>query len=776
MIKAFEQDDVDKSLRYLHVVNNVLSTWNWIYCDNEIEDLLARMSAKCCIDANPTEDPNKRRIVFCDQFGGSFILALQYLRCFIKEGYEILYILCDDSGRFKNMTIIPELESYGNVKVLHIGNEYNIIEKAQQIYKEICVFNPDKLFVHTKSFSSFNLVLPQIKCTKYYIDLGDHAFWVGARHVDYVLPYRQFGAVIDKEKRGFREEQILLMPYYPITDKKEFAGFPKEADGKVVIFTGGDFYKTIDGKNSYWNLIKHILEQNPSAVILGAVKCQTDDTEVFLQRFISENNLYGRFIPIGFRSDINEVFEHCDIYLATCPMSGGLMTQYAAINAKPILQFLTPDMEDNNETEQVICFNDSFPISFTCEKSFLLEAKRLIGDVDYRKKQGKRLYDALIKKEQFDDLLIKTITSNKTQLPIQPYTIHYDNITNWWMEIEKRGFSGLVPYLYGILKQERLLYLVPKMVVDHYVQSLRKRIHPRRWLRLTREWFQRLFFVLDFYLVPDSVALRRQYKKVFGKRLNLDNPQSFNEKIQWLKLHDRKPEYKLMTDKVESKKYVASIIGDEYIIPTLGVWHSFDEIDWDSLPNQFVLKCNHDASSTIIVRDKSKLDKDVARKKLTIALKDDYYMYGRQWSYKGIERRILAEKFMSEEGVDDIIDYKFFCFGGIPRILFVATDRNSKNVEVKFDFFDMDFEHLPFTNGHPHATTAIKKPVCFEKMKELASTLSRNFAHIRVDFYEINGKVYFGEITFYHNGGMVPILPEEWDYKMGSWIDLTPLQ
>ncbi len=308
------------------------------------------------------------------------------------------------------------------------------------------------------------------------------------------------------------------------------------------------------------------------------------------------------------------------------------------------------------------------------------------------------------------------------------------------------------------------------------LQTIKSYIHPRKWWRLTQEWFQYLLFVLDFYLVPDSVALKREYRKVFGKELNLENPQTFNEKIQWLKLHDRKPEYKLMTDKIEAKKYVASIIGEEYIIPTLGSWKSFDEIDWDTLPNQFVLKCNHDAASVIIVRNKSKLDKEAARKKLTAALKDDYYKYGRQWAYKGIERRILAEQFMEQKGAEDLTDYKFFCFNGEPRVLFIATDRYAKDVEVKFDFLDMNFERLPFTNGHPNTEVPLPQPMCFEQMKDLAAMLSKGFAHVRIDFYEINGKVYFGEITFYHNGGMVPILPVEWDYMLGSWINLTPLQ
>lgn len=271
--------------------------------------------------------------------------------------------------------------------------------------------------------------------------------------------------------------------------------------------------------------------------------------------------------------------------------------------------------------------------------------------------------------------------------------------------------------------------------------------------------------------MDDEQYIRRLYKINMGKELNLDPPVTFNEKIQWLKLHDRKPIYTTMVDKYEAKKYVADIIGEEYIIPTLGVWDHFEDIDFDSLPDQFVLKCTHDSGGLVICRDKSKLDKNAAKKKIEKSLKKNFYYTGREWPYKNVKPRIIAEQYMEDESTHDLRDYKIFAFDGVPKALFIATERSSTE-ETKFDFFDAEFKHLPFTNGHPNADIMPAKPETFELMKELAGKLSKGFPELRVDFYEVNGRTYFGELTFSHWSGMVPFNPEEWDKTFGEWIKL----
>ena len=277
-----------------------------------------------------------------------------------------------------------------------------------------------------------------------------------------------------------------------------------------------------------------------------------------------------------------------------------------------------------------------------------------------------------------------------------------------------------------------------------------------------------------FNWIPDEQYLKIAYKIKMGKKLDLDNPQTFNEKLQWLKLHDRKSIYTQMVDKIEAKKIVAEIIGEEYIIPTLGVWEHFDDIDFDQLPDQFVLKCSHDSGGLVICRDKKNLDKAAAKKKIEGCLKHNFYWGQREWPYKNIKPRILAEKYMEDVETKELRDYKIFTFDGVPKALFIATDRGSKE-ETKFDFFDMNFKHLPFTNGHPNAEVMPAKPETFEEMKLLAAKLSQNIPQLRVDFYEVNGRAYFGELTFAHWSGLVPFNPQEWDKTFGDWIRLPEI-
>lgn len=270
--------------------------------------------------------------------------------------------------------------------------------------------------------------------------------------------------------------------------------------------------------------------------------------------------------------------------------------------------------------------------------------------------------------------------------------------------------------------------------------------------------------------IPDKLYLQMLYRREFNKKLDLKNPKTFNEKLQWMKLYDRRPEYTTMVDKFAVKDYVASIIGEEYIIPTLGLWDKPEDIDWESLPDQFVLKCTHDSGELVICRDKSKLDKVAAIKKLRKSLIRNYYKAGREWPYKNVPRRVLAEKYMEDATVGDLPDYKFFCFDGEVKALFIGTERGTG--DVKFDYYDADFNHLDLVQEHPMSGRNLPKPKHFDEMKQLASRLSKGFPQIRVDFYNVNGAIYFGEMTFFHHGGIIPFHPEKWDYIFGSWIDL----
>lgn len=271
--------------------------------------------------------------------------------------------------------------------------------------------------------------------------------------------------------------------------------------------------------------------------------------------------------------------------------------------------------------------------------------------------------------------------------------------------------------------------------------------------------------------LSDKLYLKLLFRHRVGYSLNLDNPRSYNEKLQWLKLNDLHLEYTQMVDKVEAKKYVASKIGEKYIIPTISVYDNVEEIDFDALPKQFVLKCTHDSGGIVVCKDKALLDVEKAKRKLKKGWGKNYYKYNREYPYRDVKPRIIAEQYMEDESGYELKDYKFFCFSGEPQLLFVATDRP---LDTKFDFFDLNWNHLPFTNGHPNNPNPIAKPKNFEEMKDVARKLSQGLPHVRVDLYNVNGKIYFGELTFFHWSGMTPFVPQEWDYKLGELIKLPP--
>ncbi len=291
-----------------------------------------------------------------------------------------------------------------------------------------------------------------------------------------------------------------------------------------------------------------------------------------------------------------------------------------------------------------------------------------------------------------------------------------------------------------------------------------------QWIINPKRFFNGLLLKLS-PILPDKFFLSCMVRVSCGYWPHWKNPKTYNEKLQWLKLYDRRPEYTTMVDKYAVKDYVSKIIGEKYIIPTLGVWDKPEQIDWESLPNRFVLKTTHGGGNTgvVICKDKATFDRQKAIDKLNDSLKQDIYRTLREWPYKNVPRRIIAEQFIESEG-GDLPDYKFFCFDGMVKALFIGTERSSG--DVKFDYFDADFNHLDLVQFHPMSGKQLQKPVCFEEMKQVAAKLSKGIPQVRVDLYEVNGKVLFGEMTFFHHGGVTPFHPESWDYTFGCWIEL----
>lgn len=299
--------------------------------------------------------------------------------------------------------------------------------------------------------------------------------------------------------------------------------------------------------------------------------------------------------------------------------------------------------------------------------------------------------------------------------------------------------------------------------------------------------FRFLFFAKYGFLnhMDDKKYISRLFKINMGFDLNLENPQTFNEKLQWLKLYDRKPIYTTMVDKYEAKKYAADLIGEEYIIPTIGAWDSVEDIDFDSLPNQFVLKCTHDSHGLVICRDKKIFDIKDAKKKLRKALKRNYYYAFREWPYKNVPPRIIAEKYMEDKAdcftsngeimesgeavYRPLKDYKIYTFNGAAKICMINQDRG---IHIRADYFDRDYNWLDFTWAYDHADICPEKPKNYELMYELAEKLAAGTTELRVDLYEVNGRVYFGELTFFDGSGFDRMEPIEWDYKLGSMVAL----
>lgn len=273
-----------------------------------------------------------------------------------------------------------------------------------------------------------------------------------------------------------------------------------------------------------------------------------------------------------------------------------------------------------------------------------------------------------------------------------------------------------------------------------------------------------------FDWMPDEQYIKLKYWACIGRCLSLKNPTSYNEKLQWIKLNDRKCIYTKMVDKFEAKKMAADIIGSEHIIKTLGVWDRFDDIDFSLLPKQFVLKCTHNSGGLVICHDKDELDIDVARMKINHFMKRNYYLQSREWPYKNVKPRIIAENYMEDSFTGELVDYKFFTFDGKVKAMFISSGRQGEGTRA--DYFDADFNFLDFTWGYPHAMIRPEKPTCFEEMKNYAEMLAKGTIELRVDFYQVDGKVFFGEMTFFDGGGFENFDPYSWDIKFGSWINL----
>ena len=471
--KSFRDKAFSDALRYLDRCSNLASQFNLEYADDKIEYLYKQIAEKTLKQVDNFE-PYEDHWVLYDDFCSTYILGLQWFEAMALSGMKLLYLTTRDvNAESRHKNILDRVAEYKNVTVEIIPQE-NAFERAQALYDVLVKFKASKLVMHKRPVMSvMDLVLPILPkgMVSYIINLSDQTFWLGARYINYCLEFRQFGASVSLQRRGLKREQLLMVPFYPADDRNEFGGYPQECtDDKTIIFSGGDFYKTLDENRMYWKLIRNILNKYPQVVFLFATK-NIPEGDSDIRRFIKDNHFEGRFIYINFRPDIFQVFAHCDIYMGTSPTSGSLMSQLAAVNAKPILQYYEPGTPDD-ETEQALCINETFKISFQDETGFMQEADRLITDLKYRQSQGERLQKSMIQHEQFNKLVLDTLETNQPQLPINDYYIDYQVIDDRWFYLEKAGYTNTLPYIYGTLGKIDCLKYAPRLFLKKNIGRL----------------------------------------------------------------------------------------------------------------------------------------------------------------------------------------------------------------------------------------------------------------------------------------------------------------
>lgn len=273
------------------------------------------------------------------------------------------------------------------------------------------------------------------------------------------------------------------------------------------------------------------------------------------------------------------------------------------------------------------------------------------------------------------------------------------------------------------------------------------------------------------HVLTDKMYLSVKYFSRFGHKMNWKNPQTFNEKLNWLKLYYHEPKLTTMADKYAVKELVSKMIGEEYVVPCYGVYNKIDEIDFSKLPDQFVIKATHDSSGALVCKDKNQMDIEKVREKYSKILKRNWYYSSREWVYKNIPPRIIVDQYLDDGRKRELQDYKFWCFNGRPIYMYITN----KGTKVYENFYDMEFTPADIDHGFPRSNPEHEKPKCFELMKELAGKLSQGVPFVRVDFFEVNGKVYFGEFTFYDWAGLRPFVDEVQDKNLGKLLDISML-
>jgi len=463
--KEFNRGDILFSLKDISLAAHVAYLFNFIFRDDELEQLISHISEKVInkqdIEVKGNESSSK--YVFIDSFGlPNKGLTQQYLRAMISMNVPFLYILNGNGN--ENNEIFKEVRSFPKGEIFHVDGK-NELENIEKIYSKIENYQPNAVFFHISpgdvvATTVLYAIPDAIK--KFNINLTDHAFWLGAGNFDYNLEFRDYGATISYQKRSFQKSQIIINPFYPIIPNSLFKGFPKESENKIILFSGGNYNKIYGENGKFMFMMKEVLEQNPNAVILFA---GMGINKRPLEKFINKFHLNKRLLLLGERKDIDKVFENCDIYLNTYPISGGLMSQYAAYYGKPIVSFLPED--NSNKIEKFIFINSNQEVKLTFQEleEYYSQIHKLVNDIQYRKEIGNKIKEALTTKESFDrsvrEILTKPISSN-----FHTEKIEYEKIFEQNLELHNYMSIDLGLNLYKRYKLKSF-FIFPKIAIKY---------------------------------------------------------------------------------------------------------------------------------------------------------------------------------------------------------------------------------------------------------------------------------------------------------------------
>lgn len=463
--KEFSRRDILSSLKDISLAAHVAYLFNFIFRDDELEQLISHISDKVINkrDIEVRGNKSSQRFVFIDSFGlPNKGLTQQYLRALILMNVPFLYVINGNAD--ENNEIFQDVCSFPIGEIFHVAGK-NELEKIEKIYSKIENYQPNAVFFHISPWDVVaTTVLYAIPDTikKININLTDHAFWLGAGNFDYNLEFRDYGATISYEKRGFQKSQIIINPFYPIIPNSAFQGFPKESENKIILFSGGNYNKIYGEKGKFMFMMKEVLKQNPNAVILFA---GTGINRNPLEKFVKNYGLENRLLLLGERKDIDKVFENCDIYLNTYPISGGLMSQYAAYYGKPIVSFLPED--NSNKIEKIIFVNSNQEVKLTFQEleEYYSQIHKLVNDIQYRKEIGNKIKEALTTKESFDRS-VKEILTNPISSNFHAEKIEYEKIFEQNLELHNYMSIDLGLHLFKRYKFKSYI-IFPKIAIKY---------------------------------------------------------------------------------------------------------------------------------------------------------------------------------------------------------------------------------------------------------------------------------------------------------------------